>query len=105
MARSSAAVARANDSRCAATWLLARISRWRNGAGSSPWRAASEVIDRARKRTMRLTGVKLDVADIALDQCHAKRVETDLDRRQRGFEVGTCGGGLGGGRGCEHEPA
>ena len=42
MARSSAAVARASDSRCAATWPLALARRWRNAGGRGPLLAASE---------------------------------------------------------------
>ena len=42
MARSSAAVARASDSRCAATWPLAVARRLRRAGGSGPLLAASE---------------------------------------------------------------
>ena len=40
IARSSAAVARARDSRCAATLPLALASRMRNAGGTLPLRAA-----------------------------------------------------------------
>ncbi len=92
MARSSAAVARASDSRCAATWPLALARRWRNAGGSGTvLGSVGELGDGAGEGAMQLGGVEVDADGIARAQCVAEGGKSRLDRRQARFELRRVG--------------
>ena len=76
MARSSAAVARASDSRCAATWPLALARRWRSAGGSGPLLAASRELGRRRSRGR-------DAARRRADRCRPDRAHAARCRARR----------------------